>query len=323
VATKEKIRACFGKRDVKDAKVKEAERLLTLKHAEVVKQLLGLPPHPSPLPDGERGKIDVIGFHGQTLIHDPAHYFTLQIGDGALLAKETGIDVVNDFRSADVKAGGHGAPFLPLYHQTRAETLKKPMAVLNIGGVANVTWVGEGKILAFDTGPGNALVDDFMLKRKGKYFDDEGKTAKAGKIHESIVQEFMKHPYFAMKAPKSLDRNNWNIKAVEHLSTEDGVATLSAFTVAAVKESLKLLPQNPVHWCVAGGGRYNQFMMEELQKSLIVPVTAVEKCGWNGDALEAEGFAYLAVRSLLKEPLSLPSTTGVPKPTAGGTYNKA
>lgn len=296
-ALRDRIRACFGKREY-DENVRQVERDLTRRHVEAIKAL--------------NVKADVIGFHGQTITHDPANRFTFQIGDAALLTKETGVGVVSDFRSADVKAGGQGAPFLPLYHRARAAKLKKPLAVLNIGGVANVTWIGKQDILAFDTGPGNALIDDAVLKSTGKNFDEDGALAAGGKIDDTVLKDLLAHEFFAQKPPKSLDRNAFVVNA--------DISALTAFTVQSIKKAMDWFPEKPREWLVAGGGRRNVFMMKELQKVLEAPVRPVDFHGWNGDALEAEGFAYLAVRSLLKEPLSLPSTTGVPRPMTGGVY---
>ena len=300
---KAKIRGCLGVKDKNDIRVREAAQLLTLRHIEAISKL--------------RAKADVIGFHGQTIHHDPANKITVQIGDADMLARETGIDVISDFRSADVRAGGQGAPFLPLYHQARALKLEKPVAVLNLGGVGNVTWIGDdGDILAFDTGPGNALIDDFISETTGQNFDEDGEIAAAGEIDEEILNELLAHSYFKQKPPKSLDRNAFDASGAD-------ATTLTAFTVQSVRRSIMWLPQAPKEWLVTGGGRHNKFMMAELRKALGAPVKGVEEYGWNGDAMEAEGFAYLAVRSLLKEPLSLPNTTGVPQPITGGVYTAA
>ena len=310
-ADREKIRACLGRRGY-DSEVREAERVLTLKHAEAVKAL-------------KAENVDVIGFHGQTILHDPDNRFTLQIGDGDLLARETGIDVISDFRSNDVKAGGQGAPFLPLYHRALAQGLERPLAVLNIGGVANVTWIGAGEedILAFDTGPGNALVDDFVRHHTGQNFDTGGALARSGNIGRDILENWMKHPYFKKRAPKSLDRDGWDVSLAMNLSMEDGAATLTAFTAEAIIKGADLFPARARQFLVTGGGRHNRYLMDLLRAGLNVPVMAVEHVGWNGDALEAEGFGYLAVRSLLGEKLSLPRTTGVPKPQTGGRLHQA
>lgn len=305
-----KIRAALGKVD-RTEEVAEAELLVTEKHAEAVKKL------------GQ--KAELIGFHGQTIYHNPAQKTTIQIGDPRLLAAETGMDVVFDFRKADVKAGGQGAPLLPLYHAARvkADNVPGPVAVLNIGGVANVTFVNGDDILAFDTGPGNALIDDWVKKKTGSDFDAGGVLAGEGKTDKKILEQFLAHPYFKKIPPKSLDRDQWDLKLLDNLSPQDGAATLAAFTVEAVKKSLEWLPEKPRQWLVTGGGRHNDHMMEHLRLALSAPVNPVENVGWDGDALEAEGFAYLAVRSVLRLPLSLPTTTGVPEPLTGGVLYKA
>jgi anhydro-N-acetylmuramic acid kinase len=294
---------------------------LTRRHAEAVKRLLadhGL----------ERSAIGVIGFHGHTVLHDPARGITRQVGDGAGLAWATGIPVVADFRSDDVAAGGQGAPLAPLFHRALAEPLAKPLAVLNVGGVANVTYLGprpkdgEGAILAFDTGPGNALIDDWTLRTRGRPFDADGRLARAGRVDEALLALLLRHPYFERPPPKSLDRGQFDAGAAAGLSAEDGAATLTAFTAAAVAKAARFLPEPPRRWLVSGGGRRNGALMQALARALSAPVEPVEACGWRGDSLEAEAFAFLAVRSLGGLPLSLPSTTGVPRPTSGGTLHR-
>ncbi|MCF8496594.1 MAG: anhydro-N-acetylmuramic acid kinase [Alphaproteobacteria bacterium] len=309
--TRKGIRACLGLRERTHPQVLEAERILTQAHIEAVKAL--------------GTQADVIGFHGQTIRHDPENRFTLQIGDVALLAGETGMDVVYDFRSRDVEAGGQGAPLLPLYHRARAllDEIPLPTAILNIGGVANISWIGPDSLWAFDTGPGNALMDDFIAARDGVPYDADGALAGAGKVCEPLVTLWLTHPYFGRPTPKSLDRDAWAVFGVQDLSTADGLATLAAFTVESIKKGLELLPSRPQAVFVTGGGRRNGFVMKALARSLALPVQPVEALGWNGDALEAEGFAYLAVRSILGEALSLPETTGVPHPQAGGRLCRA
>lgn len=309
---REKIRACFNKSP--DAAV---ARELTEVNARAVAKLLS-----------ETGKtagdIDVVGFHGQTISHAPERGHTCQMGDGALLAQLTGIDVVNDFRTADVKAGGQGAPLVPVYHQGMAASLEKPVAILNIGGVANVTYIGaDGQLIAFDVGPGNALLDDWMLQHTGKAYDADGAAAGAGDVYQRIVDEMLRHPFFAKAPPKSLDRNDFSATPVKGLSVNDGAATLAAFTVQGIAQSLQHLPLAPRQWIVAGGGRLNRVFMSGLCRHLGVQVAPIEDFGFNGNATEAEAFAYLAVRSLQGMPLSFPLTTGVPAPQAGGVLHRA
>ncbi len=270
--------------------------------------------------------IAVIGYHGQTVLHRPERRLTRQLGDGARLAALTGIDVVNDFRSADVAAGGQGAPFAPLYHLALAGSFEKPLAILNIGGVGNLTYIGAGggeDVLAFDTGPGNAMIDDWVARQTGRACDENGRLAAAGTADPERLARLLSHDYFDRPPPKSLDRNDFSMGAVEGLSAEDGAATLAAFTAHSVARSLDHLPDRPQRWLVTGGGRHNPTLMALLANALATPVAPVESEGWQGDALEAQAFAFLAVRSLQGLPLSIPSTTGVPRPMTGGRFHPA
>ncbi len=304
------LRACLNK--PVDDKTHAAEREMTQAHAKAIAELLKQK-------NIDAKDVDLIGFHGQTISHAPDKGHTCQIGDGKLLAEMTGIPVVNDFRTDDVKAGGQGAPFAPIYHQALASGLEKPVAFLNIGGVSNVTYVGkDGELVAFDTGPGNALIDDWMLKKKGEKFDADGKTAAQGKVDPAVVQKLLSHPFFTQKPPKSLDRNDFVSDIWDKLSTEEGAATLTAFTVQGIAKSIEHLPEKPKSWIVSGGGRLNKTLMSEFEKAVKVPVKSIDDIGFNGDAVEAEAFAYMAVRSLKGLPISFPKTTGVPKPMTGG-----
>jgi anhydro-N-acetylmuramic acid kinase len=308
-----KLRQFFGLKPQDRAKVAAVERELTERHAEAVRQLLQ---------QTGASKIDLVGFHGQTISHDPAAGYTIQIGDGALLAQMTGIPVVNDFRTADVAAGGHGAPLVPVYHRAIAAPLNLPVAILNIGGVANVTYIGvDGKMLAFDTGPGNALIDDWMLQKTGEKYDAAGRLATTGTVDEAVLQKLMAHDYFKKPAPKSLDRNAFHADVYHHLSAENGAATLAAFTADAVGAALALLPQKPATWVVCGGGRLNKFIMRRLKSVTGAHVAQIDEMGINGDAVEAEAFAYLAVRSFLGLPISFPGTTGVKHDMVGGVLH--
>jgi anhydro-N-acetylmuramic acid kinase len=303
---RERLRSALGG----TGPVAEIENELTLRHGEAVEEFLRRYPATA---------VDVVGFHGHTVLHRPAERRTWQIGDGAQLARRLGLDVVADFRSADVAAGGQGAPLAPLFHAALAADRRKPLAVLNIGGVANVTWVGEGgELRAFDTGPGNALIDDWVRARTGAAADIDGAFARAGRISASDVARFLALPFFDRPAPKSLDRDAFRDAVPVELSLEDGAATLTEMTAAAVAAAIGHFPAPPCQWLVTGGGRRNPALMQALRRRLATPVLPVEAVGWEGDALEAQAFAYLAVRSLDGLPLSLPSTTGVPNPTCGG-----
>ena len=276
----------------------------------------------SKLPAGLKpDDVSLIGFHGQTVLHRPAHHLTWQIGDGAMLARMTGIDVVNDFRSADVAAGGQGAPLVPLYHRALVEGLETqlPVAVLNIGGVANVTWVGpEGALLAFDTGPGNAAIDDWALKHTGRPIDEDGRLASRGAVDGVRTMRMLENPWFAKAPPKSLDRMDFTAAAVDGMEPEDGAATLTAFTALTVGRAADHFPLPAKRWLVCGGGRRNPVLMGALADVLWTDVDPVEAVGWRGDFLEAEAFAFLAARHLRGLPLSVPTTTGVPAPQTGG-----
>lgn len=314
---REVIRARFGQRSAPA----EVEKLVTDRHIEAVRALAAQ--ENCSLKD-----IDVIGFHGQTITHNPAERVTVQIGDALSMAQELGVKVVADFRSSDVKAGGQGAPFLPLYHAARVKAagLKLPVAIVNIGGVANVTYIDEDEILAFDTGPGNALMDDWALHKTRQPYDAGGLLAQKGEPDGRIIDRFFTDPFFKLKPPKSLDRDHWTIGLVKDLSAEDGMATLMAMTTGGLERAFRHFPRKVKGVYVSGGGRKNDFLMHVLRQRLPMAFFAkfqpVDRLGWNGDAIEAEGFAYLAVRSLLGEPLSLPSTTGVPEPMTGGILFK-
>lgn len=312
--------AMAGPRPLPDS-LKSLERDITLMQADVVNTLLVEA-------NMHASEFDVIGFHGQTMAHRPDAGWTLQLGDGALMADRTGINVVNDFRSADMAAGGEGAPLAPLYHLALAhvESGSGPVAVLNLGGIGNVTWIpddGSTPPVAFDTGPANVLIDEWMLAHTGEPFDHNGALAMAGVVNEDVLAQLLANAYFDRPPPKSLDRLDFSADPARHLSDRDGAATLVAFTAQSVARALEHLSAPPVKWIVVGGGRRNPVIMTELKKRLKTDVIAAEDAGWRGDTLEAEAFAYLAVRSLKGEPLSLPTTTGVSQPQTGGTLHKA
>jgi anhydro-N-acetylmuramic acid kinase len=269
-----------------------------------------------------RDKVALVGLHGQTILHRPEARLTRQLCDGARAAAALKIDVVCDFRSADVAAGGEGAPLAPLYHAAMAAGLERPLMILNWGGVGNVTWLGRGgEIVAFDTGPANAPSDDFMRLRRGLAFDSGGGLAASGRVDEAALTDMMRDPYFDRPPPKSLDRNHFAAlaaAAVERLSDADGAATLAAFTVEASAAALRQVPEPPRRWLVGGGGRRNAVLMRSLAQRVGAPVEPVEAIGFDGDAIEAQCFAYLAIRSRRALPLSFPTTTGVATPMTGG-----
>jgi anhydro-N-acetylmuramic acid kinase len=272
-----------------------------------------------------RGEVHLVGLHGQTIYHRPEAGVTRQLGMGKRAAATLGIDTVDRFRHNDVAAGGQGAPLAPLYHWALARCLPQPLMVLNLGGVGNVTYLEGETIIAFDTGPANALIDDFIWRRLGRAFDEDGRLAASGNVDKVMLARLMDNPFFARKPPKSLDRNDFHVQAsiVAPLNDTDGAATLAAFTVAAAAAALDHVPARPRRWLVTGGGRRNTYVMRNLAERLGTPVEAVEAVGLNGDFMEAQLFGYLAVRCLHGLPLSLPTTTGVPRPMPGGELHRA
>ena len=267
-----------------------------------------------------RTEIELIGLHGQTVYHRPELGFTRQLGDGRRMAARLGISVVDQFRLADVKAGGQGAPLVPVYHHALASRLQQPVMILNWGGVGNVTYLDGTTILAFDTGPASALCDDWVRRHFGLPFDEGGRLSQLGQVNRTVLARLLDNPFFATRPPKSLDRNDFHQRAkiVDSLSPHDGLATLAAFTIEATCRALDHVPTPPLQWFVAGGGRNNLHFMQGLAQRLAVHVAPVESIGWDGDFLEAQCFGYLAVRSKLGLPLSLPGTTGVKVPMTGG-----
>jgi len=297
--------------------VAEAERVINDAHAEAVETFLTANAL-SPV------NITAIGFHGQTLLHRPERAFTLQVGNGRTLATRLGIPVVYDFRAADVAAGGQGAPLAPVFHRALVRQLQRdpPIAVLNLGGVANLTYIDGDELIACDTGPGNALLDDFLRQRTGDPLDTDGRKAAAGKVDEARVEDLLRHPFFALPPPKSLDRNEfrgWTDEALSGMGIEDGAATLTALTAAAAARIIAHLPRPPANWIVAGGGARNPTLMGMLTERLKpARVDTAHAVGWSIDSLEAQAFAYLAVRSLRGLPITFPETTGAPCPMTGG-----
>ncbi|TVQ56247.1 MAG: anhydro-N-acetylmuramic acid kinase [Rhodobacteraceae bacterium] len=277
--------------------------------------------------DAAARKPDLIGFHGQTLVHRPAEAFTLQVGGGARLAARLGAPVASDFRRADMAAGGQGAPLVPVFHRALAARLgaEGPVAFLNVGGVANVSYVdiARGDLLAFDTGPGNALVNDWMAAATGAAFDEGGAAARAGRVDGALVARLMAHPFFAAPPPKSLDRDAFKaaLDAVTGLSVEDGAATLVAYTVEAVGAAQRFMPATPARWLVCGGGRRNAAIMAGLSARLNAEVEPVEAAGLDGDMLEAQAFAFLAARVARGLPTTWPETTGCRAPVSGGVIH--
>jgi len=301
-------------RDARTPLMAETEKTITGVHAEAVEAFLA---------DNkiDRSQIAIVGFHGQTVLHKPEARLTVQIGDGAMLARKLALPVAYDFRAADTAAGGQGAPLVPVFHRALAEsfTEARPLAVLNIGGVANITYLDDGSDpIAFDTGPGNAPIDDLMRARNGHTHDAEGGFAAKGKADENIVAQILSNPFFAKTPPKSLDRAAFARLPLDQLGLEDAAATATAIVAASVAKALALLPKKPAMLIVAGGGARNATLLDMLRKRANVPVKTANEIGWTGDALEAQAFAFLAIRSLKGLPITFPATTGVAKPLTGG-----
>jgi anhydro-N-acetylmuramic acid kinase len=302
-------------RDARPGILREAERAVTVAHAEAVATFTAQH-HIT------RENVDIVGFHGQTVLHRPAQKMTVQIGDAAALAKAIHIPVMHDFRAADVAAGGQGAPFVPVYHRALAQSLERegPVVVVNIGGVSNITYIdGADTLIACDTGPGNALLDDFMFRKTGQRFDCEGRMAAQGHADEAWIISGLEHRFFALPPPKSLDRNDFASLVLRDVPPADGAATLTAFTAAAIARIVPLLPKTPRSWIVAGGGARNLTMVRMLRERLApATVESADGLGWSADAIEAQAFGFLAARGLKGLPLSYPATTGVPIPMTGG-----
>jgi anhydro-N-acetylmuramic acid kinase len=307
--------AHLANRDERPGVLREAERAVTVAHAEAVAAFAAQ----NRIVNQE---IDIVGFHGQTVLHRPERRLTVQIGDAAALAKAIHIPVVHDFRAADVAAGGQGAPFVPVYHRALAQSLSRegPIVVANIGGVSNISYIdGPDTLIACDTGPGNALLDDFMFQTTGQGFDCEGRMAAQGTVDEAWVARALALPFFALAPPKSLDRNDFARLKLSGVVPTDGAATLTAFTAAAIARIVPLLPKVPKSWIICGGGARNLTMMRMLREKLEpATVEAADALGWSGDAIEAQAFGFLAARGLKGLPLSYPATTGVPMPMTGG-----
>ena len=319
-ALRQKLRSILGQKE-STPEIQAIEKEVTTEHIKLVEKFLKAQ-------NLEAKDIEIIGFHGHTIFHQSKRHHgtacTWQIGDGQLLANAVKIPVISNMRQADIQQGGEGAPLVPLYHQALAKELPKPLAVVNIGGVSNVTWLGENdEILAFDTGPGNALIDDWVMDHTGQEYDEGGKLASQGTIDIGILKVFLAHPYFELSPPKSLDRHTFSLKVVDGLSPADGAATLTAMTGESILKAQNFFPSLAKQWLLTGGGRHNETLLSMLQKALAPsPAMPVESLGWEGDYLEAQAFAFLAVRSLHGLPLSMPTTTGVSQPVTGGEFYK-
>lgn len=297
----------------------KAEHFITHAHSEVANELMareGL----------TTGDIDIIGFHGQTVFHKPEAALTVQIGDGAKLAALTGIDVVSDFRAADMVAGGQGAPLAPVFHRAMQQHsgFNEVGVCVNIGGISNITWLSRsGDMIAFDTGPGNVLLDAWCQRHLDQPFDRDGELSSSGTVDEGVLEILLQNPYFKKPPPKSRDKTDFDLTGVEALSVADGAATLAAFSAETIAMSQHHMPEPPQKWIICGGGRLNAAIMRELQQRIEAPVVSAEEAGFSGGDIEAQAFGYLAVRVVNGLPITFPGTTGVPTPTLGGVVHRA
>ena len=311
-------------RDERPGALADLERDLTLRHAEAVKTFL----KQNSLSAAD---IDVIGFHGQTVLHRPDEALTVQIGDGPLLARETGVDVIYDMRANDMEHGGQGAPLIPAYHAALARGaagLAAPVVFVNIGGISNLTFIGGGigegeTLIAYDSGPGNTLIDQWVEAHAGIPFDQGGMIASEGTVLPALAERYLSNPFFTATTRRSLDRNDFGPPAGSDAGLADGARTLAYVTAAAIITSAGHLPERPATYIVCGGGRLNPVIMRDLTslaKGEGAAVLAAEEVGFNGDSMEAEAWAYLAVRALQGLPLTYPGTTGVRHPVSGGRF---
>lgn len=316
---RERLHALIGKKPETpelENELKALEADLTKAHAEVALDVI----------DYAGGKVDVIGFHGHTMLHEPQNHYIYQLGDGQMLANITQTKVVNRFCKADILAGGQGAPLVSSYYASLVDNFEKPVAVVNIGGITDLTWIGDnGELVAFDVGPGNAPVNDWVRRHAAMQMDYDGKLAVMGKVNGKVLANLMRHKFFAQVPPKSIDRDVFKDKLehLEGLSLEDGAATATAFIAEAVAYSVALyVPERPKQIIVCGGGAKNPTLVRFLRQKLEgIEVLTSGQLGWRPDTLEAEAFAFLAARRLYGLPISFPTTTGVQEPVIGGEIN--
>jgi anhydro-N-acetylmuramic acid kinase len=308
----------FENRNTRTDLVRHVENELTQLHAYAVSKFIS---------DNaiDPKSIDVIGFHGQTLVHRPDLGLTIQIGDGQMLADMCQIPVIYDLRANDMLHGGQGAPLIPVYHTVLAAQVSSqdPLAFVNIGGISNVTFVSKDTDpVAFDVGPGNALIDQWVQKKANMAYDEDGRIGMQGSVDEDRLAQYLNHSFFVQKPPKSLDRHDFSPDTVTGLSLRDGAATLAALTARAIVQSQQFAPIPPKKWIICGGGRKNKAILSALKQTLDSPVVVSEEIGLDGSAMEAQGWAYLSVRSLQNLPITFPSTTGVTHPVSGGVLKR-
>ncbi|MGL3605710.1 anhydro-N-acetylmuramic acid kinase [Rhizobium sp. G187] len=310
-------------RDERPGGLSRMETDLTLRHVEAVLMFLER--------EGLASRdVDLIGFHGQTVLHRPDEALTVQIGDGPLLARKTGIDVVYDMRANDMLHGGQGAPLVPVYHHALAHQIPAenwPVCFVNIGGISNLTFLDrDGTIIGFDSGPGNTLIDQWVEANAGIPYDDGGRIASEGAVIMGLAERYLASPFFTAKARRSLDRNDFQPPQSHEAELSDGARTLAYVSAAAILKSAGHLPSAPKIYVICGGGRLNRMIMADLAHLAAeteATVLSAEAAGFDGDAMEAEAWAYLAVRASKGLPLTFPGTTGVKAPMAGGILAKS
>ena len=316
----------IARREERPGELAALEREITERHARAVAAFL----------EGREGRWafpDIVGFHGQTVVHRPAEGLTVQLGDGRLLAALTGLPVVFDMRAGDMLFGGQGAPLVPAYHAALARSLpgaaggSDPVVFVNVGGISNVTFVpAVGDPVAFDSGPGNALIDQWVSREAGIPYDAGGAIASEGSVDLPVLRRYLASGFFDRPAPKSLDRNDFTLEAASALGLADGARTLAAVSAAAILKAAEQFPATPRLWVVCGGGRKNPHIVGDLRSGAAgrgAEVVVAEDVGLDGDSTEAEAWAYLAVRSLKGLPLTVPSTTGCRIPVSGGVLTYA
>jgi anhydro-N-acetylmuramic acid kinase len=313
-------------REDRPGNLADLERELTLRNASAVRDFLAS--------DGSAWRdADIVGYHGQTVLHRPQAGITVQLGDGALLAEGIGLPVMYDMRANDMKNGGQGAPLVPAYHAARARSLASefakefPVVFVNIGGISNITYVPRnGDPIAFDTGPGNMLIDIWVAHEAGVSFDEGGAIASSGAIVRTVADAYLKKPFFDAPGPKSLDRKDFSIHLMQGQKLADGARTFATIAAEAILRGAEHLPKQPKLWVICGGGRKNPHIVGDL--TLLAAkggarVVVAEEAGLDGDATEAEAWAFLAVRAMRGLPLTFPTTTGCARPVTGGVFTKA
>lgn len=306
-------------RDDRPHSIKQGEVEITQWHCEAIEKFM----------EKQKVEVDVIGFHGQTVLHRPQESLTVQLGLGEVMAKRFNTDVIYDFRAKDMEMGGQGAPMACVYHRALCKNrdVELPAVIVNVGGIANATYIDENdELIAFDCGPGNCLIDQWMQRHTDKKFDDKGKEAKKGKIVMAVVEKILENSFFSSPPPKSADRTDFAPLLNEEISLADGARSLTYVTAMGIVNAQSHFPKNVKTWIVSGGGRHNEVLMadiKELVKTNDAKIVKTEEMKIDGDMMEAEAFAYLAVRAQMGMPLSYPTTTGCRKPTSGGVIVKA